>query len=76
MATTKDRIIESLKQEIEGFTTDPAVEHVGTVTEVGDGIARMTGLSAAKAQEMVEFPNGEFGVILNPQALIEALKTK
>jgi len=65
MATTKDRIIESLKQEIEGFSAGASVERVGYVTEVGDGIARMSGLTSAQASEMVEFPNGDLGVVLN-----------
>ena len=61
----KDLIVEALRKEIEGFRSDPAVEHIGYVTEVGDGIARMTGLSKVKASEMVEFPSGVYGVVLN-----------
>ncbi len=61
----KDLIVEALRKEIEGFSADPTVEHVGYVTEVGDGIARISGLSKVKASEMVEFPSGVFGVVLN-----------
>ncbi len=61
----KDLIIESLRKEIEGFSADPSVDHVGHVTEVGDGIARLTGLGKVRMSEMVEFPNGALGVVLN-----------
>lgn len=61
----KDIIIETLKKEIQGFNADPAVEHVGYVTEVGDGIARLSGLGKVRMSEMVEFPNGASGVVLN-----------
>ncbi len=61
----KDHIIEQLKKQIEQFAPGAAVERVGTVIEVGDGIARVSGLSTIMASEMVEFSNGEFGVALN-----------
>jgi len=61
----KDLIIESLRKEITGFSADPAVDHVGHVTEVGDGIARLSGLGKVRMSEMVEFPNGASGVVLN-----------
>ena len=61
----KDLIIESLRKEITGFSADPAVDHVGHVTEVGDGIARLSGLGKVRMSEMVEFPNGAAGVVLN-----------
>ncbi|MEY3784503.1 MAG: synthase subunit alpha, F-type H+-transporting ATPase subunit alpha [Candidatus Parcubacteria bacterium] len=61
----KDYIIEQLKKQIEGFAPSTSEESVGTVLEVGDGVARVSGLSDAMASEMVEFPNGDLGVVLN-----------
>ena len=61
----KDYIIEQLKKQIEGFKIETGVEKVGTVLEVGDGVARVSGLSDLMASEMVEFSNGEVGVALN-----------
>lgn len=62
---TKDFIVEQLKKQIEGFKTEIQTEKVGKVVEVGDGVARISGLSDLMASEMVEFPNGEIGVALN-----------
>ncbi len=61
---SKEFIIESLKKEI-ARTAGPAVEKIGTVVEISDGVARMTGLSECMAAEMLEFPGGTFGVALN-----------
>jgi len=63
--TTKNLIIENLKNEIAHFTKDVKTEHVGTVLEVFDGIVRVSGLSNIKSSEMVTFPGGEVGVALN-----------
>ncbi len=54
-----------LKQQIEGFKSEAAFEEVGTVLQVGDGIARIYGLSNVQANEMVEFENGLKGIVLN-----------
>ncbi|PIR73407.1 MAG: F0F1 ATP synthase subunit alpha [Candidatus Moranbacteria bacterium CG10_big_fil_rev_8_21_14_0_10_35_21] len=62
---SKDYIIEQLKKQIEGFETTATTEKVGTVIEVGDGVAKISGLSDVMASEMIEFPGGIFGVILN-----------
>ena len=51
----KDFIIETLKKQIEGFKAETRTEKVGRVIEVGDGIARISGLSDAAASEMLEF---------------------
>jgi F-type H+/Na+-transporting ATPase subunit alpha len=59
------KLIETLKESIAAFTADAKAEKVGTVIEVGDGIARMTGLADCLAAEMLEFPGGIFGVALN-----------
>ena len=63
--TTKNLIIENLKNEIANFKSDAKTEHVGTVLEVFDGIVRVSGLSNIKSSEMVTFAGGEMGVALN-----------
>ena len=62
---TKTDIIASLKKQLEAFKSEIKEEKVGTVLSVGDGIARVSGLSEVKASEMLEFPGGVFGVALN-----------
>ncbi|MEJ0021156.1 MAG: F0F1 ATP synthase subunit alpha [Candidatus Doudnabacteria bacterium] len=58
-------IIAQLKNRIEDFQTNAKLETVGTVLSVGDGIAKVAGLSNVKASEMLEFPGGIVGVALN-----------
>lgn len=58
-------IIDKLKEQIAGFEPTVSVEKVGTVLEVGDGIARISGLSSVKSMEMLDFGNDIFGVALN-----------
>lgn len=58
-------ILTQLKSRIESFKTDSKMESVGNVLTVGDGIAKITGLSNVKASEMLEFPGGVLGVALN-----------
>lgn len=53
----KDFIVETLKKQIAGFKAETKTEKVGRVIEVGDGIARISGLSDAMASEMLEFVN-------------------
>ncbi|MDO8505587.1 MAG: F0F1 ATP synthase subunit alpha [bacterium] len=65
MATDKSTVLEILKKQMHGFKSEAKMEHVGTVLEVGDGIARISGLSEAVASEMLEFGNGIYGVALN-----------
>ncbi len=60
-----DTIIQKLKEQIQGFDPKAQVSHVGTVTEVGDGIAKISGLSEVAAMEMLDFGNNIFGVALN-----------
>ncbi len=55
----KDFVIENLKKEIEGYREEIRREHVGHVLEVGDGIARISGLGEVGANEMLEFDTGE-----------------
>jgi F-type H+-transporting ATPase subunit alpha len=67
----KDFIIETLKKQIEGFRSETTTEKTGRVVEVGDGIARISGLSDAMASEMLEFVSDKsptlvtYGVALN-----------
>ena len=62
---SKDYIIEKLKKQIEGFKDEVQTEKVGKVIEIGDGVARVEGLSEAMASEMLEFSDGTIGVALN-----------
>lgn len=54
-----------LKQQLEGFKSVAELEEVGTVLQVGDGIARIYGLSNVESNEMIEFENGMKGIVLN-----------
>ncbi len=68
MSITKDFIVEQLKNQIAGFESDVKEQNVGRVTEVGDGIARVTGISEAMMSEMLEIKSKEgsiFAVALN-----------
>lgn len=60
-----DQVVQSIKKNIESFHKEVEVEEIGTVISVGDGIARMSGLEKCRAQEMLEFPGGVFGLALN-----------
>ena len=62
---SKQAILETLRKQVASFERDVKEEQVGTVITVGDGIARMSGLSKAMASEMLEFPGGTLGVTLN-----------
>ncbi len=54
-----------LKQQLSGFKTETELEEVGTVLQVGDGIARVYGLTKTKAGELVEFETGVQAIVLN-----------
>ncbi len=54
-----------IKKQIEQFGSQVSVRDVGTVVEVGDGIARIHGLQGCKASELLQFPNGLMGMALN-----------
>ncbi len=60
-----DEIKDLLKAEIEKFDLDIDVSEVGEVLEVGDGVARVSGLENVMSSELVELPNGVFGMALN-----------
>ncbi len=61
-------ITTSLRQRIEAFTPTLEPVEVGTVLEVGDGIARVSGLAGVQASELVEFSNGVLGIAFNLEA--------
>ncbi|MEL6895385.1 MAG: F0F1 ATP synthase subunit alpha [Planctomycetota bacterium] len=65
MKFNSDEIASVLQQEIEQFESKIDVREVGTVLEVGDGIARVYGLSGVMAGEMVQFPNDAIGLAFN-----------
>ena len=65
MAINVAEITSVLKQEISGFENRINVTEVGTVIEVGDGIARVYGLRNAMAGELLEFQNGTMGQVFN-----------
>ena len=54
-----------LRQQLEGFKSQAELEEVGTVLQVGDGIARIYGLSNVGSNEMIEFDSGVKGIVLN-----------
>jgi F-type H+-transporting ATPase subunit alpha len=58
-------IVSIIKQQIEQFGTQINLVDVGTVIEVGDGIARIYGLSGVKYNEMLQFPGDVMGIALN-----------
>lgn len=65
MRFNADEIASVIQREIETFQEEIDVREVGTVLEVGDGIARVHGLSGLMANEMVEFPGGTIGLAFN-----------
>lgn len=65
MKIKTEEIKSIIKREIEGYKSELDVSEVGTVIQVGDGIARIHGLDNAMAGEMLEFQNGVQGMVLN-----------
>jgi len=65
MKIRPEEITSFIKQQIEQYQVDVIVDNVGTVIAVGDGVARIYGLQKAMAGELLEFPNGVFGMVLN-----------
>ena len=65
MKISADEIASVIQQEIEQYESQTDVSEVGTVLEVGDGIARVHGLTNVAAGEMVEFPGGIIGLAFN-----------
>ncbi|MEN6559371.1 MAG: F0F1 ATP synthase subunit alpha [Acidobacteriota bacterium] len=65
MSIKADEITKIIQQQIEGFAQEVDVREVGTVTSVGDGIARVYGLDRVMSNELLEFPQGVHGLALN-----------
>jgi len=65
MSAKGQDIVSVIKQQIEQFGMEVTMVDVGTVIEVGDGIARVHGLAAAKYNELLQFPNEIMGIALN-----------
>ncbi|MGB7510194.1 MAG: F0F1 ATP synthase subunit alpha, partial [Pelodictyon phaeoclathratiforme] len=67
MSTTvrPDEVSSILRKQLAGFESEAEVYDVGTVLQVGDGIARVYGLSKVAAGELLEFPNKVMGMALN-----------
>ncbi len=64
-APSANPLVRTLEQELKGFEAKITEERVGTVVEVGDGIAKVSGLRDCLSAEMLEFPHGVKGVALN-----------
>ncbi|BDD06184.1 F0F1 ATP synthase subunit alpha [Aureibacter tunicatorum] len=60
-----DEVSAILKDELAGVKNEAQLEEIGTVLEVGDGVARIYGLSKVQAGELIEFENGSRGMVLN-----------
>lgn len=60
-----EEISSILRKQIEEFEAAIVLDEVGTVLQVGDGIARLYGLTEAMAGELLEFPGGVYGMVLN-----------
>jgi F-type H+-transporting ATPase subunit alpha len=60
-----DEVSAILRKQLAGFEKEVDVYDVGTVLQIGDGVARVYGLSKAMMSELVEFPHGVFGMVLN-----------
>src|SRR5213082_1960301 len=58
-------IADVLRRNLEGFEPDMSVSQVGRILEVGDGIARISGLPDAAVNELLEFEDGTLGLALN-----------
>ncbi|MFK7899333.1 MAG: F0F1 ATP synthase subunit alpha, partial [Cyclobacteriaceae bacterium] len=60
-----DEVSAILKEQLTGLSSTAELEEVGTVLQVGDGVARIYGLSGAQAGELLEFDNGLRALALN-----------
>jgi len=60
-----DEVSAILREQLSGFKTESELEEVGTVLQVGDGVARIYGLSKAQAGELLVFENGLNALVLN-----------
>jgi F-type H+/Na+-transporting ATPase subunit alpha len=64
-ANMRDYVIESITKQVHDLSNEPEVSEIGLVLEVGDGIAKISGLRNCQSSEMLEFPGGTIAVALN-----------
>ena len=60
-----DEVSAILREQLSNVKTDAELEQVGTVLQIGDGVARIYGLTKAEAGELLEFENGVQALVLN-----------
>ena len=60
-----DEVSAILREQLSNVKTDAELEQVGTVLQIGDGVARIYGLTQAEAGELLEFDNGVQALVLN-----------
>lgn len=60
-----DALVKQFKKQVENLDSSVEIEEVGIVAEVGDGVAKVTGLRACQASEMLSFESGATGIALN-----------
>ena len=65
MQSKIDDISKIIKEQIKNYSVKTEQDRIGYVISVGDGIAKVHGLDKCKANELLEFPNGSFGMALN-----------
>ncbi len=65
LTITADEITAALRRHVDDYTPEVATEQVGRIIEVGDGIARVTGLPGVAVNELLEFEDGTLGLALN-----------
>jgi F-type H+/Na+-transporting ATPase subunit alpha len=66
MSTIKpSEVSKILKEQLKGISTAVELEEIGTVLQIGDGIARIHGLTKVRANEMIEFESGIIGIVFN-----------
>ena len=65
MSINTENIASLLKEQISKFDSSIDVSEVGEVIDVGDGVARVSGLENVMSSELVELPNGIYGMAFN-----------
>ncbi|MFQ5500293.1 MAG: F0F1 ATP synthase subunit alpha [Candidatus Zixiibacteriota bacterium] len=68
MGLNPEEVSSVIKQELEKYETKLETESVGTVLQVGDGIARIWGLEDVQMSELIQFPGDVYGMVLNLEA--------
>ena len=66
-------VSEILKKELEGLANISEFEEVGVVLEVGDGIARIYGLTNVQSGELIEFENSTQAIVLNLEEVLKSI---